>query len=160
MTKETKPLIDAKKETYERLLKQMDSVLAGERDLTARQANFCAVLKESFSWFWVGFYNVDGSELVLGPFQGPLACFRIAHGKGVCGTAWKEQKTLIVPDVNRFEGHIACSPHTKSEIVVPVFNRHHKVASVLDIDSTEYQQFDTTDAIYLEQLCKLVYAHE
>jgi GAF domain-containing protein len=140
---------------YQSLIPQIEALMYGEPDLIANLANICAALKEQFKWLWVGFYLVKGDELVLGPFQGPVACTRIALGKGVCGAAWQEAKTLIVADVDAFPGHIACSPLSKSEIVVAVFNGCNVVA-VLDIDSGELDQFEGTDAQYLEQIVKLV----
>ena len=127
----------------------------GEPDLVANLANVCAALKEQFKWFWVGFYLVKANELVLGPFQGPVACTRIGLGKGVCGTSWQQEKTLIVPDVDAFPGHIACASASRSEIVVPVLN-DGKVVAVLDVDSDELDQFDETDALYLQQIVELV----
>ena len=143
-----------KTEQYQSLLPQIEALLYGEPDLIANLANICAALKEQFKWFWVGFYLVKDDELVLGPFQGPVACTRIALGKGVCGTAWEQAKTLIVPDVDAFPGHIACSSLSKSEIVVPVFD-NGKVVAVLDVDSEALDQFDETDAYYLEEVVKL-----
>src|ERR1017187_2530292 len=133
-----------KKEQYKSLLPQIDAILHGEPDLVANLANICAALKEQFKWFWVGFYLVKDGELVLGPFQGPVACTRIALGKGVCGMAWQQEKTLIVPDVDAFPGHIACSSLSKSEIVVPVFDKGEVIA-VLDVDSEALDQFDEID---------------
>jgi len=144
-----------KAEQYESLIPQLEALVTGEPDLIANLANMCAALKEQFKWFWVGFYLVKDNELVLGPFQGPVACTRIAYGKGVCGAAWEQKKTLVVPDVDAFPGHIACSSLSKSEIVAPVFNGGQVVA-VLDVDSEELDQFDEIDAKYLEQLIKLV----
>jgi L-methionine (R)-S-oxide reductase len=144
-----------KKEQYQSLLPQIEALLYGEPDLVANLANVCAALKEQFKWFWVGFYLVKDSELVLGPFQGPVACTRIGLGRGVCGTSWKEEKILVVPDVEQFPGHIACSSLSRSEIVVPVFH-NGKVVAVLDVDSEELDQFDETDAQYLEAIVKLV----
>jgi L-methionine (R)-S-oxide reductase len=144
-----------KAEQYQSLIPQIEALLYNEPDLVANLANICAALKEQFNWFWVGFYLVKDNELVLGPFQGPVACTRIGMGKGVCGTAWQQEKTLIVPNVDEFPGHIACSSLSKSEIVIPVFN-NGKVAAVLDVDSEVFDQFDTTDALYLEQIVKLV----
>lgn len=145
-----------KAEQYESLLPQIEALLHDEPDLIANLANICAALKEQFKWFWVGFYMVKNNELVLGPFQGPVACTRIGLGKGVCGAAWQQAETLIVPDVDAFPGHIACSSLSKSEIVVPVFNNVKKVVAVLDVDSEAFEQFDKTDAHYLEQIVKLV----
>jgi len=143
-----------KTEQYQSLLPQIEALLYGEPDLIANLANICAALKEQFKWFWVGFYLAKDDELVLGPFQGPVACTRIALGKGVCGAAWEQAKTFIVPDVDAFPGHIACSSLSKSEIVVPVFD-NGKVVAVLDVDSEALDQFDETDAYYLEEIVKL-----
>jgi L-methionine (R)-S-oxide reductase len=140
---------------YESLIPQIKALVEGETELIANLANICAALKEQFKWFWVGFYLVKDDELVLGPFQGPVACTRIALGRGVCGAAWQQQKTLVVPDVDEFPGHIACSSLSKSEIVVPVFY-NGKVTAVLDVDSELLNQFDEFDAQYLEQIVKLV----
>ncbi len=144
-----------KAEQYQSLTPQIEALLMGETDLVANMANVCAALKEQFKWFWVGFYLVKDDELVLGPFQGPVACTRIGLGKGVCGAAWEQEQTLIVPDVDAFPGHIACSSASRSEIVVPVFNSG-KVVAVLDVDSEELDQFDETDAWYLQQIVELV----
>lgn len=140
---------------YRSLIPQISALLDGEPDLIANMANICAALKEQFKWFWIGFYLVKNNELVLGPFQGPVACTRIALGKGVCGTAWQQQKTLIVPNVDEFPGHIACSSLSRSEIVIPVF-RDGTVVAVLDVDSQLLDQFDETDARYLNEIVKLV----
>src|ERR1700710_2992593 len=142
-----------KAEQYQSLVPQIEALLYGETDLVANLANISAALKEQFKWFWVGFYMVKGDELVLGPFQGPVACTRIALGKGVCGASWQQAKTLIVPDVEAFPGHIACSSLSKSEIVIPVFE-NDKVVAVLDVDSEALDQFDETDARYLEEIVK------
>ena len=144
-----------KRELYETLLPQLQSLTAGETDVVANMANVAAALKQTFDFFWVGFYLVKGDELVLGPFQGPIACTRIRFGRGVCGTAWKEAHTLIVPDVEQFPGHIACSSDSKSEIVVPMM-REGNVIGVLDIDSDELDSFDTIDARYLEEICTYI----
>jgi GAF domain-containing protein len=144
-----------KREQYEALLPQIAALLAGEPDLVANLANISAALKQQFKWFWVGFYLVKADELVLGPFQGPVACTRIAKGKGVCGSAWQQAKTLIVPDVDAFPGHIACSSLSRSEIVVPL-NHNNTVVGVLDIDSEHLDQFDEIDAKYLEQVVGLI----
>jgi L-methionine (R)-S-oxide reductase len=144
-----------KAEQYQSLIPQIEALLYGEPDLIANLANICAALKEQFKWFWVGFYLVKDNELVLGPFQGPVACTRIALGKGVCGAAWQQEKTLIVPNVDEFPGHIACSSLSKSEIAVPVFY-NGKVVAVLDVDSEELDQFDEADVRYLDQIAKLV----
>jgi GAF domain-containing protein len=142
-------------EQYTTLIPQIEALLYGEPDLVANMANVAAALKEQFKWFWVGFYLVKENELVLGPFQGPVACTRIGLGKGVCGAAWQQAKTLVVPDVEAFPGHIACSSLSRSEIVVPVF-KDDKVVAVLDVDSELLDQFNETDAQYLEQIVKLV----
>lgn len=144
-----------KQTQYQSLVPQIEALLDGEPDLVANLANICAALKEQFKWFWVGFYLVKGNELVLGPFQGPVACTRIAKGKGVCGASWEEAKTLIVPDVEAFPGHIACSSLSRSEIVVPLF-QNGEVVGVFDIDSEELDQFDETDEQYLAQIIKLI----
>ena len=140
-----------KKEQYETLIPQIKALIEGEPDLVANLANVVAALKEQFGWFWIGFYLVKGEELVLGPFQGPVACTRIRYGKGVCGSSWEKKETLIVPDVEQFPGHIACSSLSRSEIVVPVI-REGKVIGVLDVDSDKLDEFDTTDQRYLEQV--------
>lgn len=142
-----------KEEKYRALLPQIKGLLAGEDDLIANLANVCAALKETFGFFWVGFYLVKGDELVLGPFQGPMACTRIRRGRGVCGTAWAEAKTLVVPDVDAFPGHIACSSRSRSEIVVPLVGTEGGVWGVLDIDSDELNSFGEADVRYLEELC-------
>ena len=145
-----------KVERYRVLLPQVRSLLAGETDRVANLANVAAALKTTFGFFWVGFYRVQGDELVLGPFQGPVACTRIARGRGVCGTAWQEDRTLVVPDVDAFPGHIACSSLSRSEIVVPLHDREGRVRGVLDIDSDRPAAFDATDAAWLEELCMLL----
>ncbi|HRH36809.1 MAG TPA: GAF domain-containing protein [Flavobacteriales bacterium] len=139
---------------YAALGPQLRGLLKDERDLIAAMANFSALLKEAFGWHWVGFYRVVGAELVLGPFQGPVACVRIGYGKGVCGMAWQEERTLAVPDVDKFPGHIACSPHSRSEIVVPCRGRDGRIAAVLDIDSSSLDDFGTVDIHALETLCE------
>lgn len=144
-----------KKEQYEALVPQIAALISYETDLIANLGNVAAALKEQFGWFWVGFYLVKEGELVLGPFQGPVACTRIKKGKGVCGTSWQEAKTLIVPDVDKFPGHIACSSLSKSEIVVPLI-RNGEVIGVLDVDSADYDQFDETDQQYLEQIVSAI----
>lgn len=144
-----------KTEQYTTLVPQIAALLDGETDLVANLANISAALNEQFKWFWVGFYMVKNDELVLGPFQGPVACTRIKLGKGVCGAAWEQAKTLVVPDVEEFPGHIACSSLSRSEIVVPVFH-NNVVAGVLDVDSELLDQFDETDALFLEQIVKLI----
>jgi GAF domain-containing protein len=144
-----------KKEQYQSLIPQIEALLYGETDLVANMANICAALKEQFKWFWVGFYLVKDNELVLAPFQGPVACTRIAKGRGVCGSAWQQAETLIVPDVEEFPGHIACSSLSRSEIVIPLFH-NNEVVGVLDVDSSELNEFDETDARYLKQIIKLI----
>jgi GAF domain-containing protein len=138
-------------EIYQSLLPQIRALIEDEEDRIANMANIAAALKQTFGFFWVGFYLVKGNELVLGPFQGPVACTRIPFGKGVCGTAWKERRTIIVPDVNQFPGHIACNSESKSEIVVPLFV-NGEIIGVLDIDSNRLNAFDETDATYLEKI--------
>lgn len=145
----------SKLQIYQELEPQIRSILDGETDLIANLANFCAVIKEAFGHLWVGFYLVKGEQLVLGPFQGPLACTRIVYGKGVCGSAWKEGRSFLVPDVNKFPGHIACSSRSRSEIVVPLF-KDGQVAMVLDLDSEELAAFDATDQEWLETLVSLI----
>jgi len=144
-----------KKEQYQSLLPQIEALVFGEPDLVANLANICAALKEQFKWFWVGFYLVKNDELVLAPFQGPVACTRIAKGKGVCGVSWEKAETLIVPDVDEFPGHIACSSLSRSEIVIPLFY-NNEVVGVLDVDSEELAKFDDIDAEYLQLVVKLV----
>ena len=144
-----------KEEQYESLLPQIKALLEGEPDLIANLANITGALKEQFNWLWVGFYLVKNDELVLGPFQGPVACTRIRKGKGVCGTSWAKAQTLIIPDVERFPGHIACSSLSRSEIVVPII-RNNKVIGVLDVDSIEPDQYDNIDQDYLEQITELI----
>ncbi len=141
----------SKESRYEEMLKMIEGITSAEEDVIAKLANITAVIRELFGFLWVGFYIVKNNELVLGPFQGPPACMRIQYGKGVCGTAWKEQKTIIVADVEQFPGHIACSSRSKSEIVVPVFS-DGKISMLLDIDSEELNTFDETDQYYLEQM--------
>ena len=140
----------SKQEQYAALLPQIEALLHGEPNLMANTANMVAALKQAFNFFWVGFYFVDGDELVLGPFQGPVACTRIKYSKGVCGAAWQQAKTIVVPNVDEFPGHIACSSLSKSEIVVPVIVDGNVVA-VLDVDSDTLNDFDATDAEYLEK---------
>lgn len=144
-----------KVEIYQSLIPQITALIEGEPDLVANLANIAAALKEQFGWLWVGFYLVKNEDLVLGPFQGPVACTRIRKGRGVCGTAWQQAHTLIVPDVEKFPGHIACSSLSRSEIVVPLFHQS-KVAGVMDIDSDLPDQFDETDKLYLEEIAALV----
>ena len=146
-----------KEEKYQEIIPQIQSLVAGETDLIANMANVAAVLHEAFHFWWTGFYLVKEHELVLGPFQGPIACTRIPYRKGVCGMAWAEKKTIVVPDVHEFPGHIACSSASKSEIVVPI-RRNGEVIAVLDIDSAEYNTFDAIDQHYLEQIAEAISA--
>lgn len=146
-----------KEEKYRQILPQIAALVAGEKDMIANMANIVAVLHETFGFWWTGFYRVEGEELVLGPFQGPIACTRIPYGRGVCGTAWAQDRTIIVPDVHDFPGHIACSSASKSEIVVPV-RRNNQIIAVLDIDSADYNTFDAIDRQYLEQIVSEMYA--
>ncbi len=145
----------SKEEQYISLIPQIQAILEGESDAIANMANVCAALKEQFHFFWVGFYLVKADELVLGPFQGPVACTRIRMGRGVCGTSWKEERVIIVPDVEKFPGHIACSSLSKSEIVLPVF-KENKIMGVLDVDSDQYDQFDGVDEKYLQHIIDLL----
>ena len=151
MAEDLSIITGTKQEQYEALIPQINALIEGEPDLVANLANTVAALKEQFGWFWVGFYLVKKDELVLGPFQGPVACTRIKKGRGVCGASWAQQKTLIVPDVEKFPGHIACNSLSKSEIVVPVII-NNEVVAVLDVDSDSYDQFDETDKHYLEKI--------
>ena len=144
-----------KEEQYQSLIPQIIGLIDGETDLIANLANISGALKEQFNWLWIGFYLVKENELVLGPFQGPVACTRIKKGKGVCGISWEKAETLIVPDVEKFPGHIACSSLSKSEIVIPLI-RNNEVVAVLDVDSSKYDEFDETDKKYLEQIVDLV----
>lgn len=165
MAEDLEIIIGHKTDQYQSLIPQITGLLEGENDLVANMANVVAALKEQFGWFWVGFYVVKPSfdkssedknaELVLAPFQGPVACTRIKKGRGVCGSSWAEAKTLIVPDVEKFPGHIACSSLSKSEIVVPVI-RNNEVVAVLDVDSSDYNQFDETDQQFLEEIVNLI----
>ena len=157
MAEELNIIEGTKEEKYEALLKQIESVVADESDLIANMANVASMIHETFHFWWTGFYRViSDKELVLGPFQGPLACTRIRKGRGVCGTAWTEAKTLVVPDVDLFPGHIACSSASRSEIVVPLFNEKDEVFAVLDIDSAELNTFDETDKVYLEKISNIM----
>lgn len=140
---------------YQTLVPQIEALISGEPDLIANLANIAAALKQSMNFFWVGFYLVKNNELVLGPFQGPIACTRIALGKGVCGASWKEKKVFIVPNVDEFPGHIACSSDSKSEIVLPAI-KNGEVTLVLDVDSDTLNDFDETDALYLKQVMTLI----
>lgn len=145
----------SKEEQYRLLFKQIEALVSGETDCIANMANIAAALKEQFNFWWVGFYLVTDEQLVLGPFQGPVACTRIGYGKGVCGSAWQKGSTVIVPDVDAFPGHIACSSLSRSEIVVPVF-QNDQCIGVLDVDSEFLNHFDQIDATYLEQICSLI----
>lgn len=151
----TAPAGSTKADRYRLLIPQLEALVSGENDLIANLSNIVAALKESFGFFWVGFYFVKGDQLVLGPFQGPVACTRIGFGKGVCGAAWKEKKILVVADVDAFPGHIACSSLSKSEIVLPAL-RNNEVFLVLDIDSTKPADFDNDDEHYLQQVINLI----
>lgn len=145
-----------KREKYQLLLEQIKSLTGNENDIIANMSNIAAAIHETFHFWWTGFYRVIGDELVLGPFQGPIACTRIAYGRGVCGSSWKEEKTLVVKDVHEFPGHIACSSASKSEIVVPIF-KDDKVVAVLDIDSEHLATFDETDRECLEEIVSVIY---
>ena len=145
----------AKEDKYKLLVKQCEALVEGESDTIARMANLAALIHVEMGFWWTGFYRVEGSELLLGPFQGPIACTRIQYGRGVCGTAWKEDRTVIVPDVEQFPGHIACSSESRSEIVVPI-RRNAEIIAVLDIDSRSIGTFDETDREYLEQIVELL----
>ena len=147
---------EGKSEKYAALLPQIQSVVEDEPDLIARMANVAAILHETFRFWWTGFYRVIDEQLVLGPFQGPLACMRIRRGRGVCGTAWEKAETQVVPDVEKFPGHIACSSASRSEIVIPVHDKEGRVIAVLDIDSEELSTFDETDKLWLERIVKLL----
>lgn len=147
----------SKEEKYLSIIPQIGALLEGETDLIANLANVCAALKEQFNWFWIGFYLVKEDELVLGPFQGPVACTRIRKGKGVCGASWQQEQILIVPNVDEFPGHIACASASKSEIVLP-FYIDNKIAGVLDVDSEYLSHFDEVDAKYLNEILRLIHA--
>lgn len=144
-----------KAERYALLTRQIEAVVAGENDLIARMANVASMIHHTFGFWWTGFYRVEGNELILGPFQGPLACTRIAFGRGVCGTAWREKRTIVVPDVEQFEGHIACSSASRSEIVVPIW-RDREIIAVLDIDSCDLATFDAVDQEWLERIAEIL----
>jgi L-methionine (R)-S-oxide reductase len=146
----------SKEDQYLSLIPQIKGLITGETDQIANLANIAAALKEQFNWFWVGFYLVKGEELVLGPFQGPVACTRIKKGRGVCGSSWEKSKVLIVPDVDEFPGHIACATASRSEIVLPLYNST-EIIGVLDVDSEHLSYFDEVDAKYLEQVLKLLH---
>jgi len=147
----------SKEEKYLNLLPQLTALMDGENDTLANQANFIAALKTTFKWWWVGFYFIKENELVLGPFQGPVACTRIKFGKGVCGTAWERREVIIVPDVHQFPGHIACSAESLSEIVIPFYNVNNEIIGVLDVDSELLNHFDEVDEKYLSQMLKLIF---
>lgn len=157
MAEELAILKGSKEQQYESLLPQIEALVSGEPDLIANLANAAAALKEQFGWLWTGFYLVKNNELVLGPFQGPIACTRIRKGKGVCGVCWEQQKTMLVPDVEKFPGHIACSSLSRSEIVIPLLYKQ-QLWGVLDVDSEELNTFDETDQLYLEKLAAFLSA--
>lgn len=145
-----------KEEQYKMLVEQIGSLIAGETDLVAVMSNVAAAIHQEMKFWWTGFYRVVGDELVLGPFQGPVACMHIPFGRGVCGTAWQREQTIVVPDVELFPGHIACSSASRSEIVVPVFDKEGRVTALLDIDSEQLATFDETDQRYLEEICRML----
>ncbi len=145
-----------KDEKYQLLTEQIESLIAGENDTVAVMANVCAAIQQEMGFFWTGFYRVVNDELLLGPFQGPVACMHIPFGRGVCGSAWKQRQTIVVPDVEQFPGPIACSSPSRSDIVVPLFTEIGEVSAVLDIDSKELNTFDDTDRQYLENICKIM----
>lgn len=147
---------NTKEEKYQSLIPQIKSLVEGETDMIANMANVCAALKYGFNFFWIGFYLIKDNQLVLGPFQGPIACTRINLGKGVCGTSWKNNEVIIVDDVDAFPGHIACSSLSKSEIVLPIYNSKKEIIGVLDVDSDEYKSFDKTDELFLNQIIALL----
>ena len=149
------PSLDSKEKNYKVLIKQIEALIEGETNIVAIHANISAAIKDTFNFLWVGFYIVKTNKLVLGPFQGPVACFSINKNEGVCGASWKQKKTIIVPDVNKFPGHIACSNDSKSEIVLPIF-KNKKVFGVLDIDSSRENTFDQIDKKYLRKKLKLI----
>lgn len=148
--------MNMKEKQYRLLVSQVASLVDGEKDVIAVMSNVAAAIHQTMGFWWTGFYRVIGNELVLGPFQGPVACMHIPYGKGVCGTAWQRAETIVVPDVEQFPGHIACSSESRSEIVVPVFDHDGKVMAVLDIDSEHLATFDDIDRKYLEDICKYV----
>ena len=156
MSEQLEIIDGTKAEKYEALFPQIEAVVKAETDTIANMANVAAMIHETFGFWWTGFYRVIDGVLILGPFQGPLACTRIRCGKGVCGTAWKEDRTQVVPDVDQFPGHIACSSASRSEIVVPLHDKEGKVSGVLDIDSAVLSTFDETDAYWLEKVAKLL----
>jgi len=146
----------SKKDRYEQLLPQLKSLIEGESNLLANQANFCAAIKEAFDFLWIGFYHVIDDELVLGTFQGPVACTRIKKGRGVCGSAWEKREAIIVEDVDAFPGHIACSSASKSEIVIPIFDKEGNVEAVFDVDDSELNRFDEIDKEFLTSMLSLL----
>ncbi len=148
-----------KEKTYQLLLKQVDSLIEGENNAVGQLANTAALLHETMGWWWTGFYMVNGDTLQLGPFQGPIACYNIKRGRGVCGTAWQEDRSIVVPDVEQFPGHIACSSLSRSEIVVPLHDGEGNIAGVLDIDSKEIATFDEVDAHWLEEIARVIERH-
>ena len=148
-----------KEEKYKALTSAISALIEGETDMTAIMSNVAAAIHQEMRFWWTGFYRVSGQELILGPFQGPVACMHIAYGRGVCGTAWKRGATIVVPDVELFPGHIACSSESKSEIVVPLFGDDGEVFAVLDIDSERLATFDDIDSRYLEEICRMVSSH-
>ena len=152
MAEDLKITATNKQEKYLELIPQIKALMEGESDMTANMANICAALKYGMNFFWVGFYLVKDNQLVLGPFQGPVACTRIHKGKGVCGASWERGEVIIVEDVDRFPGHIACSSLSKSEIVLPIYNSKREIIGVLDVDSDEYACFDKTDERYLSEI--------
>ena len=147
---------NTKEEIYQSIIPQIKALVEGESDITANMANVCAALKFGLNFFWVGFYLVKNNQLVLGPFQGPVACTRINLGKGVCGTSWQNNQVIIVDDVDAFPGHIACSSLSKSEIVLPIYNSKKEIIGVLDVDSEEYNTFNKTDELYLTQILEFL----
>ena len=155
MAEELEISAGSKDEQYTALIPQIAALISGEKNLIANLGNITASLKQQFNFFWVGFYLVEDQELVLGPFQGPIACTRIKKGKGVCGSSWEKQQTIIVPDVEAFPGHIACSSLSKSEIVLPLY-QDNKIIGVLDVDSDQYNSFDDVDARYLSEILSLL----
>lgn len=156
MSEDLKLTATTKEEKYKELLPQIKALLDNEKDLIANMANICAALKYGMNFFWVGFYLIKENQLVLGPFQGPVACTRINLGKGVCGTSWQKKETIIVDDVDAFPGHIACSSLSKSEIVLPLLNLNNEIIGVLDVDSDVLKSFDKTDEIYLNKIINLL----
>ena len=148
--------MNSKEDRYSELYRQAESLLSGETNMVSKMANLAALIHTAMGFWWTGFYIVENGELVLGPFQGPVACMHIAYGRGVCGTAWKERRTVVVPDVEQFPGHIACSSESRSEIVVPLRQGGSEITGVLDIDSRELATFDETDSLWLERLASLL----